>query len=111
MKCINQKTNKIDDIEEYVNYSHRNIVIDYENKIICYNRELLLSKVSDTVVDNRGVMYYRTNLDVYVCPRDLSSLKDYTYCLYRFDYIKSIGDKKVYNVKSYTLSDYNLHKV
>ena len=111
MKCVNQNTNKLDDVEDYVNFSHNNIVIDIDNKIICYNRELLLSKISDTIIDNRGVMYYRTNLNVYVCPRDLGSLKDLSYCLYRFDYIKMIGNNKVYNVKSYSLSDYNLHKL
>ncbi len=100
-KCIN--TN--DKINNFLNHDN-NIVIGMSDSVYCFERSSFYD-MSKRITD-RGITYTYTKSGGYICPRDLGSIKNDQYCIYYFEPLRMVNNKyQIYNVKSYTLNEYN----
>jgi hypothetical protein len=101
-KCINTNEN----INEFLRKNTNNIVVGVGDKVSCFNREKFVELAKN--ISDRGITYTHTNVDGYICPRDLASIKNLNYCIYYFEPLRIVNSKyQIYNVKSYTINEYN----
>lgn len=104
-ECLDISSKNLYDVSEFIKSNKNdNIIIGFEDSIHCYRRSKLFTKKS-TVYDS-GRTYTYVYPGGYICPTDLGSVQNTSYSIYYFEPLRVVGDKQIYNVKPYTLEQY-----
>ena len=126
--CFDVKTNTEKDILSFLKKSSDNLVIyvpglelesnDYPegfdsketHDYSCGNRKEILKNNTQTIYDS-GRTYYNVYDHMYVCPMDRKTLQNPEYCFFKFEFLRYHDMERIYNVKAFSLSDYQRLKV